>query len=192
MRLIAVIPARGGSKRIPRKNIKPFFGEPIISYPIRVARNSGIFDAVYVSTEDVEIAGVAERYGAGILWRDKELAGDDVTDEQVIDSIDVERDYLCYIYPTAVLVTARQIAEGLITCINTGLNTYCSRIVPSPYGDAIADVGHFYWYKGGKQNITEYAIILDEMECQDINTPDDWQLAEIKYKVRQVEDVVDK
>ena len=63
---LAVIPARGGSKRIPRKNIKAFHGKPIMAYSIEAARNSGLFDEVMVSTDDEEIALIAERYGASV------------------------------------------------------------------------------------------------------------------------------
>lgn len=63
---IAVIPARGGSKRIPRKNIKLFQGLPVIAYAIKAARESDLFDEIFVSTDDEEIAGVAESFGATI------------------------------------------------------------------------------------------------------------------------------
>lgn len=66
MKNLAIIPARGGSKRIPRKNIKPFMGKPIIAYSIEAALQSGIFDEVMVSTDDEEIAEVAKQYGANV------------------------------------------------------------------------------------------------------------------------------
>jgi len=67
MKTVAIITARGGSKRIPRKNIKEFCGKPILAYSIEAAVSSGIFDTVMVSTDDEEIAEVAKRYGAGSL-----------------------------------------------------------------------------------------------------------------------------
>jgi N-acylneuraminate cytidylyltransferase len=67
MRNLCIIPARGGSKRIPRKNIKDFLGKPIIAYSIEAALNSDLFDEVMVSTDDEEIAEVARRYGAKFL-----------------------------------------------------------------------------------------------------------------------------
>jgi len=77
---IAVIPARGGSKRIPRKNIKLFHGIPIIAYAINSAWESGVFDEVIVSTEDYEIAEIAKNFGATIPWmRTKELSYDYAT-----------------------------------------------------------------------------------------------------------------
>ena len=66
MRALCIIPARGGSKRIPRKNIKPFMGKPIIAYSIDAALKSGVFDEVMVSTDDEEIAGIARQYGASM------------------------------------------------------------------------------------------------------------------------------
>lgn len=76
---IAVIPARGGSKRIPRKNIKTFMGDPIISYSIRSAKDSKLFDAVIVSTDDDEIAQIAEEYGADVPFRRPADLADDLT-----------------------------------------------------------------------------------------------------------------
>lgn len=74
---LCVIPARGGSKRIPRKNIKDFCGKPIIAYSIQTALQSGLFDDVVVSTDDAQIAEVAKEYGASVpFFRDKSLADD--------------------------------------------------------------------------------------------------------------------
>ena len=74
---IAIIPARGGSKRIPRKNIKDFFGRPIVSYPIIAAINSELFDQVIVSTDDKEIADIAMKYGAKVPFLRSESNSDD-------------------------------------------------------------------------------------------------------------------
>lgn len=74
MGYLAVIPARGGSKRIPRKNVKDFNGKPLISYAIKAALGSGIFDRVVVSTDDEDIAAIAKEYGAEVPFlRDKSL-----------------------------------------------------------------------------------------------------------------------
>lgn len=109
---LCIIPARGGSKRIPRKNIKDFLGKPIIAYSIEVALKSGLFDEVMVSTDDEEIAKVAEQYGAKVpFFRSKEKASDYATladvIEEVIKSYKVQAqkfDYLCCILPTAPLM----------------------------------------------------------------------------------------
>ena len=77
MKRLAVIPARGGSKRIPRKNLRAFAGRPIIAHSIQAARDSGLFDVVLVSTDDEEIADVARAHGADVPFlRPRELADD--------------------------------------------------------------------------------------------------------------------
>ena len=88
MKNIAIIPARGGSKRIPRKNIKPFMGKPIIAYSIEAALESGLFDEVMVSTDDEEIAMVARQYGAKVpFMRSAVTANDYATMENVIEEV---------------------------------------------------------------------------------------------------------
>ena len=114
MRVLAVIPARGGSKRIPRKNIKNFLGKPIIAYSITAALDSGVFDEVMVSTEDEEIAAIARQYGASVpFMRSPEAASDTAVDNDVMREVINEYkklgktfDYMAYIYPCAPFVTA--------------------------------------------------------------------------------------
>ena len=97
MKNIAIIPARGGSKRIPRKNIKPFMGKPIIAYSIEAALESGLFDEVMVSTDDEEIAMVARQYGAKVpFMRSAETANDYAT------TADVMLEVLLYIFHSSV------------------------------------------------------------------------------------------
>ena len=111
----ALIPARGGSKRLPRKNILEIGGKPMLAYPIEAAFASGLFDMVYVSTEDVEIARVAESYGAAIIERPIEIAEDRSTVVQVcLHALEMlaEVDLLCCIYATAVLLKPESIVEG--------------------------------------------------------------------------------
>jgi len=120
MKKIAVITARGGSKRIPRKNIKEFCGKPILAYSIEAAVNSGIFDTVMVSTDDKEIAEVAKCYGAEVpFFRSERTSGDFATTNdvllEVIDEYENRGEYfdvLCCIYPTAPFITAEKLAEG--------------------------------------------------------------------------------
>ena len=114
MRKIAIITARGGSKRIPRKNVKEFCGKPILAYSIEAARESGLFDTVMVSTEDREIAGIARQYGAEVpFYRSERTAGDFATTNDVLLEVLEEYgkrgahyDLGCCIYPTAPFVTA--------------------------------------------------------------------------------------
>lgn len=116
---VAIIPARGGSKRIPRKNIKNFHGKPLISYSIQAAFDSGLFDKIIVSTDDDEIASIAKEYGAIIHNRPKELADDFTPTQPVIDDVlnklkqEGEKfDYYCTIYATAPFLQAKYIIEG--------------------------------------------------------------------------------
>jgi pseudaminic acid cytidylyltransferase len=117
---LCIIPARGGSKRILRKNIKPFFKKPIIAYAIETALNSGLFDEVMVSTEDEEIAKIASKFGANIpFYRSLEMANDfattkDVTLEVVKKYLDIGVKYnnLCCIYPTSILMTVEDLVKG--------------------------------------------------------------------------------
>ena len=111
-RTIAIIPARGGSKRIPKKNIQNFCGIPILSYSIKAALSSDIFDEVMVSTDSEEIAEIAQKYGAVVpFMRSYENSGDYATTEDVIievinqySEIGKKYDYACCIYPTAPFV----------------------------------------------------------------------------------------
>jgi len=84
MTILGIIPARGGSKGIPRKNIKPLLGQPLIAWSIQAAQNAKLLDRYVVSTEDAEIAAIARRYGAETLDRPMALAGDDVISREVI------------------------------------------------------------------------------------------------------------
>ncbi len=118
--VVAVIPARGGSKRIPRKNIKDFHGKPLIAYSIEVALNSKLFDKVIVSTDDEEIASIAKAYGADVPFiRPKELSDDFTgTGDVVTHALGYLRDkgemfdYACTIYATAPLLQEKYLIEG--------------------------------------------------------------------------------
>jgi pseudaminic acid cytidylyltransferase len=117
---ICIIPARGGSKRIPKKNINEFLGKPIIAYSIDMALETELFDEVMVSTDDLEIAEIAEAYGAEIPFlRSKETSDDYATTTAVIKevvemyrNIGKEFDSVCCIYPTAVLANSAEIRQG--------------------------------------------------------------------------------
>lgn len=120
-RNVAIITARGGSKRIPQKNIKEFCGEPIIAYSIRAALESRLFDEVMVSTDSEEIAEIAERYGASVpFMRSKETSNDFATTADVILEVLAEYekrgqefDYACCIYPTAPFLTAEKLCAAM-------------------------------------------------------------------------------
>jgi len=117
---IAIITARGGSKRLPRKNIRDFLGKPIIAYPIEAARNCGIFDEVMVSTDSEEIAAIAMKHGASVPFMRSDKASDDYTSSadvllEVIDNYEKlgkSFEWICCIYPTAPLITANKLNEA--------------------------------------------------------------------------------
>lgn len=120
MSKIAIIPARGGSKRIPRKNIHMFLDQPIIAYSIQAALNSGLFDEVMVSTDDPEIAVIAKKYGATVpFFRSKKNADDFATTIDVITEVIQTYktkgklfEYACCIYPCAPFVTGDKLCQA--------------------------------------------------------------------------------
>lgn len=117
MKFLAIIPARGGSKRIPRKNIKNFAGQPIIKYSIDAAISSGLFDEIMVSTDDQEIAEVAKSLGASIpFFRSKTNSIDTATTIPVLEEVIAEYKkigqefgYVYCIYPTALFITGERL-----------------------------------------------------------------------------------
>lgn len=123
---ICVIPARGGSKRIPRKNIRAFYGKPMITWPIQAAIDSGCFDRIVVSTDDDEIAEVAERAGVEVPFlRSVELADDHTPTVPVIcDAITrlgvPDRTNVCCLYATSPFVTPSDLSAGLARLKDTG------------------------------------------------------------------------
>ncbi len=227
MRKVAIITARGGSKRIPRKNIRDFCGKPILAYSIEAALASGIFDEVMVSTEDSEIAGIAERYGAEVPFlRSAQTADDYATTAEVLmevfaqyKSIGRQFQSACCIYPTAPFITAQKLrrAMALLEEENTdSVIPVTAFSFPPMRGMYIRkgklqyhhpeyairrsqdietmyhDCGQFYCFKTEsllkeKKLVTEHtrALIMPEQEVQDIDTLEDWAIAETKYKRMQ-------
>jgi pseudaminic acid cytidylyltransferase len=222
---IAIIPARGGSKRIPRKNVRAFAGKPLIAYSIEAARNSGLFDHVIVSTDDEEIAAVARQYGAETPFvRPPELANDHATTVPVIKHavqwVQQQRgpvELACCIYATAPFIQASALraAHDLLLARRVGGYVFSATTFPFPIqrafklnGDGLVemfhpenyntrsqdleeayqDAGQFYW--GSAQSYLadkiffstdSMAYVLPRHMVQDIDTPEDWQRAELMY-----------
>lgn len=217
---IAIIPARGGSKRIPRKNIKHFCGKPIIAYSIEAAQKADCFDRIIVSTDDDEIAAIAKQYGAEIPFiRPQNISDDFATTLDVIQhavtALNLENtDNICCIYATAPFITAADITAGytMLSHHNNGYvfsateytfptqrafyltseRSICmfqpehfssrSQDLEKSYHDA----GQFYWGQANtfNQNIPVFSkhstiIKLPKSRVQDIDTPEDWEFAEI-------------
>lgn len=223
---IAIIPARGGSKRIPRKNIKNFHGKPLIAYSIEAARKSNCFDRIIVSTDDLEIAEIAKSYGAEVPFlRPEEIADDFATTLDVMKhavSWCQENEMcvvnVCCIYATAPFLLPLYIQQGLKSlttnsvkyafsatsfpfpiqrAIKLGQNDQVNMFQPEHLNtrsqdleEAYHDAGQFYW--GTAEAFLEkaaffaehsIAIKLPRKRVQDIDTPEDWELAELLYNV---------
>lgn len=196
---IAVIPARGGSRRILRKNVRMFHGKPIIAYSIETARrvnrehgkaNEGdFFDAIVVSTDDDEIASAALAYGASVHRRDDELCRDEVGTKAVIAHVCNElgvddADEVCCIYPCAPLLTWADIHWAW-----TIMWMRPAYFVVAIGTEPLADAGALYWshaahWKSADVPIygirTAFYPLPRERVC-DINEESDWQRAERMY-----------
>lgn len=225
---LAVIPARGGSKRIPRKNIKDFCGKPIMVFSIDAALKTDLFDEVMVSTDDEEIAEIAKKYGAVVPFlRNSKTSNDfailkDVLMEVLVKYEEQEKtfDQICCILPTAPLIEAKdiivahQILEqhkcvSVIPVVKYSYTIFRSLKIENgklkmnwpenffkrsqDLPDAYHDSGLFYWYD--KKYFTETVsgfgedsipYILNEIKVQDIDTIDDWEIAELKYKLLSI------
>ena len=222
---IAIITARGGSKRIPKKNIRSFLGKPIIAYSIEVALKSGIFDEVMVSSDSEEIADIAISYGAKVpFFRSEKNSDDDSTTSDVIEEVLLkykelgkEFQYFCCLYSTAPFVTIEKIKEAfdmlksnifdaVFPVVKFGYaiqralkidDNFIKMIYPEnidkrsqDLSPAYHDCGQFYFMKTDvflkqKKMFVEKsaALIMGEMETQDIDNEDDWKIAELKYKI---------
>ncbi|HOG23873.1 MAG TPA: pseudaminic acid cytidylyltransferase [Candidatus Omnitrophota bacterium] len=225
MRSIAIIPARGGSKRIPRKNIKDFLGQPIIAYSIASALASHVFDEVMVSTDDAEIAGISEKCGAKVpFFRSAELSNDRAMTAPVLVEVIKEYkksgkrfDHVCCIYPCApfikeeclrqamALLTEKRcdsvfpvvkfsyppqrclvIRDGKVLMLHPENYNVRSQDLEPYYHD----VRQFYCVRtelllatGKLIGDNSYPLIIPESEMQDIDTEEDWKIAEMKYRI---------
>lgn len=226
MSRLAIITARGGSKRIPKKNIKDFCGKPIIAYSIEAAMESGLFDEVMVSTDSTEIAETAEKYGAVIPFMRSEKTADDyaTTADVILEVIEKYRelgktfDYICCIYPTAPFVTAEKLIEGMklmetkhpvlvmpvaafsyppqrcyVVDENGNIQFKYKEYMNSRSQDLekqYHDAGQFYIYDakkyisaGGRISEGIMPIFVSELQVQDIDNEDDWNIAELKFRL---------
>lgn len=225
MKSIAIITARGGSKRIPRKNIKEFLGMPILAYSIKAAIESGCFDEVMVSTDDQEIADIAISYGAKVpFFRSEKTSGDFSTTADVVEEVieeyknrGMDFDFACVLYPTAPFVTKEKLSTAMDILANKDVDSVISMVKYSfppqrafieedgliqysqpeyaktrsqdlrPY---YHDCGQFYCLKVDtfleKKTLVPdktYGLVMPETETQDIDTNEDWEIAEIKYSI---------
>ena len=220
MARMCLIPARGGSKRIPQKNKKPFFGKPIVAHCISIALKSKLFDSVVVSTDDNDIRSIAMSQGAKVPgFRSPENSSDHASLADVVDEVEeyfASQDEIfkeiCLLLPTAVLVTPQMLDEGLkllecenfasvrpvvrfdypiqrafrlesnnsVKFVNPELKYTRSQDLEEYYHDS----GQFYWFKTGQfRDDNKGAFVVNGNAVQDIDTLDDWHLAELKYEM---------
>lgn len=187
MSTICIIPARGGSTRIPFKNVKDFHGQPIISYSILNAREVGLFDRIIVSTDSNLVAEVAEDYGAEVYRRDPAYGHNDIGTQEVVAeclrNIQCEdMDLVCCLYATAPLMDMRDLCKGHM--VMTGWDGVTADFVMSVGYPPLQDAGQFYWgmafsFLRGEPLIGLHTrlIHVDEDRVCDINTMDDWNRA---------------
>ena len=227
---IAIIPARGGSKRIPKKNIKLFHGKPLIAYSIETALKSELFNKVIVSTDDEKIAQVAREYGAEVPFlRPKEFSDDftgtvDVVNHAIeyLEKQGEKYEYVCTIYATAPFLKSIYLQEGyeklkksdavnafsattmpfpIQRTFKLDKNGRCEMFMPEHYmtrsqdlEEAYQDAGQFYWTNRVRQRENKRDVVFSDISIpiilprylvQDIDTPEDWQRAELMYEVIQ-------
>ena len=226
---VAIIPARGGSKRIPRKNVRPFCGRPMIAWSIEAAKATGVFDAIVVSTDDEDIAAVAVQCGATVPFRrPAELANDHAPTLPVIAHTirwwEQHRsvvEYACCIYATAPFLQPCFLVEGL-NLLQThpdaefafSVTSYAFPIFRAlrraqdgrmemfwpanelkrsqDLPEAWHDAGQFYWgrksaflSREGVFTARSWPVILPRHLVQDIDTPEDWAVAEALFHTAQ-------
>lgn len=222
-RTLAIITARGGSKRIPGKNIRDFCGKPIICYSIEAAKSSGAFDTVMVSTDSEAIAAIARDAGAEVpFYRSAATAGDfSSTDDVIMEVLQTYRDRgeefsaFCCIYPTAPFLTGNRLKNAMellreadsvmpVTPFSyppqRGLLISQDGFVKRQFPEHALtrsqdlpmiyhDCGQFYacrtdvFFRTKTTDVERLVpLFLTEMEVQDIDTPADWELAELKYR----------
>lgn len=222
---IAIIPARGGSKRIPRKNIKPFSGKPMIGFAIEAALACKAIDRVVVSTDDAEIEDVARKFGAELPFRRPAELADDITPTVpvIAHAITACREqgwdvtHACCIYPGVPFIRTGDLDDALALLEEHAGVGYTFPVTgfPSPIQRALRrgedgkvapfdpnhvgtrtqdlepgyfDAGQFYWatadtwLSGANIHANGRAIVLPEWRVVDIDTPEDWDRAEILHR----------
>ena len=221
---LAIIPARGGSKRIPNKNIKKFNGLPIIAWSIKVAKECKFFDEVMVSTENKSIAKLAKKFGASIpFMRSKKNATNNIPLVNVLEevlkqyqSIGKKFEYVCCFYAAAPLIKKKFVIEGLKKLKKKKFNSVLSaskcesstkrsfrkdkqgKIImnfkrnmlknPSKFPESYCHDGQWFWINVSKFFKSKIiigkntgAVLIPPHLSQDINTYDDWRMAEMKF-----------
>jgi N-acylneuraminate cytidylyltransferase len=224
--IIAIIPARAGSKRIPNKNIKMFLGKEIVRYPIEALLGVDYIEDIIVSTDSNEIKNIAVNSGASVPFMRSAEKSDDFSTtfdviEEVMNKCAKKYDYICCVYPTSAFVTDQMLIEAIDLLFKTpnatsivsvleyshpiqrSLKNECGFLVsntPEFYNERSQDLevnyhdaGQFYVFNT-KQALLEKKLITNKCipyvinpnEAHDIDTIDDWELAELKFKYKKM------
>lgn len=226
--IVAIIPARGGSKRIKNKNIKSFFGQPLITYAIQAAKKAQLFDKIIVTTDSEEIAEVAKNEGADVPFMRPANLSDDYTPTIPVlkhaikwlleQNISIE--YFCCIYANP-FVTAENIIKGFnllkekdatsvvpVTTFSFPIfrgvmineNGQLEFVFPEKsvtrhqdLPEVYQDTGQFYWWNCKTfmeineveklQKTNRYPLIIQRYIAQDLDKPEDWEIAEKLYRL---------
>lgn len=225
---LCVIPARGGSKRILRKNIREFCGKPMIAWSIEAALGSNCFDRVIVSTEDAEIAELSRHFGAEVPFIRPAALSDDHTGTtevvahaiEAMTALGAKPSRVCCLYATAPFVRTEDICRGLDLLENNDVDyafsvtSYafpiqramrmklngCVEMFSPQYfqtrsqdlEEAFHDAGQFYWGTADAWlalkpifSANSLAVVLPRNRVQDIDTPEDWECAEMMFRLLQ-------
>jgi len=222
--ILAIIPARAGSKRIPNKNIKKFFGKEIIKYPIEAVLSVDIIDELIVSTDSEDIKKISKKSGASVPFMRSDENSDDFATtydviEEVINKCSKKYDIICCVYPTSVFVSKEILTEAITLLLKTPNATSIASVLeyshpiqrslisksgflisnhPENYNSRSQDLevnyhdaGQFYVFKTSnvlneKKLITKQCIpfVINPNQAHDIDTYDDWELAELKYQFK--------
>ncbi len=226
---VAILPARGSSKRLPRKNVRSFLDRPALSYPVEAAIKSAVFDRILVSTEDEEIAAAAEAAGAEVINRPPDLATDDATMADVcrhalglLDMEGIRPESFCCLYATALLILPEDLRGGFerlqtdpatdAVIATAGYNMTplqafregeplkpmfpeYSHLNTRHHPKLVGDAGAFYWIRtasferGGTFFPTRMqGYHLPKLRVADIDTEEDWMIAECLMSMRHDQD----
>ena len=204
---VCIIPARGGSKRIPGKNIRNFLGKPIVKYPIEAAKASGIFDDIIVYTDCLKIAAEVLDYNDSqikVVSSRPTVSDDQTLAESILEFLQItpslpDYDIICVMLPTAVFIEKKALHDSKFLLQNTDIQSICSVMYEKDFikwgrdvkgrlwfDMPFRDAGQFYFIKKDifikqKSLIAENCYIW-EHSCIDINIEEDWSNAENLYK----------
>lgn len=185
---VAIIPAKGFSRRVPRKNVKLFHGKPMLAYSIQAAKDSRLFQSVVVSTDDEAIGEIAQQYGADVMIRGEAWGLEAIGPLDVVRhtlSLMADVHFACCIYATAPMLQVGDLVRGWRAVQRDGI-AYSFSVGTTPF---LHDAAQFFWARSWalRERVAEFGDntvmipIPPERDC-DINTPEDWARCEAMYE----------